>query len=152
MEFVTTSNLSGSVPIVKYVNDITYYSYAIQPDIYSGSDVVISLADNKYNVVLLSASCTISSSPVERIKVKKQLIKSCMRFQYMENPKKAKKGEFSHKKTRHLQIGIGSTLPNDATANEEDNLEGEENEEYDQDLNYDNLDFDLNYTKNIKGY
>ena len=96
MEFVTTSNLSGSVPIVEYVNDMTYYSYAIQPDIYSGSDVVISLADNKYNVVLLSASCTISSSPVGRSKVKKQLIKSCMRFQYMEYPKKNKKrGIFS---------------------------------------------------------
>ena len=70
----------------------------------------------------------------------------------MECPKKRKNDvEFSHKKLKCLQISLGSILPNDATANEEDNL-GEENEEYDQDLNYDNLDFDLNYTKNIKDY
>ncbi|CAI2188342.1 16004_t:CDS:2 [Funneliformis geosporum] len=60
MKFVTTSNLSGNVPIVKYVNDKSYSSYAIQPDIYSGSDVVIYLADKNHNMVLLSASCTVS--------------------------------------------------------------------------------------------
>ncbi|CAG8705902.1 16658_t:CDS:2, partial [Funneliformis caledonium] len=60
MKFITTSNLSGSVPIAKYVNDMTYCSYAIQPDIYSGSDMVVSLMDDEQNVVLLSASCTIS--------------------------------------------------------------------------------------------
>ncbi|GBB96505.1 hypothetical protein RclHR1_02770007 [Rhizophagus clarus] len=150
MEFVTTSNLSENVPIVKYVEDITYYSYAIQPEIYSGSDVVISFADNNHNVVLLSASCTVSSSPVKRSKVKEQLIKSCMRFQYMECPRKKKK------KPKRLQIGLGSSdvLPNDSTANEEGNLEREEKkkkkkkkEEKKKDLNY-----DLNYAENTKDY
>ncbi|CAI2172414.1 3942_t:CDS:2 [Funneliformis geosporum] len=63
--FITTSNLSGGVPIAKYVMDITYCSYAIQPDIYSGSDVVVSFIDNEQNVVLLSASCSVSGSPVK---------------------------------------------------------------------------------------
>ncbi|CAG8640318.1 11576_t:CDS:2, partial [Funneliformis caledonium] len=126
MKFITTSNLSGSVPIAKYVNDMTYCSYAIQPDIYSGSDV--------------------------RSKVKEQLIKSCMRFQIMECPRKRKNDvEFSYKEPKRLQIGLSSSsiLPNDFTSNEEDNLE---REEYDQDLNYDDLDYDLNYAENTKNY
>ncbi|CAI2187293.1 7148_t:CDS:2 [Funneliformis geosporum] len=78
MKFVTTSNLSGNVPIVKYVNDKSYSSYAIQPDIYSGSDVVIYLADKNHNMVLLSASCTVSSK------------------------------EFSYKEPKRLQIRLSS--------------------------------------------
>ncbi|CAB4440545.1 unnamed protein product [Rhizophagus irregularis] len=147
MEFVTQFNISGNVPLVKYVNDSNYSSYAIQPDIHSGSDAVMYLVDNKKNVLLLSASCTVSSCPIDKKKVIKQSIKTCLNHQYMECQEK--------KKTRHLQIGLDSTLPtlsNDATANKEDNLEGEKNEEYDQDLNYGELDYDLNYTKNIKDY
>jgi hypothetical protein len=127
MKFVTTSNLSGNVPIVKSVNDITYYSYAIQPDVYSGSDVVIYLADDNHNVMLLSASCTVSSSPVKKSKVKEQLIKSCMRFQYMEYPRNNKNHEeFSYKEPKRLQIRLSSSdvLPDDSTAN----LEREEKE------------------------
>jgi hypothetical protein len=155
MEFVTTSNLSGSVPIVKYVNDTSYSSYAIQPDIYSGSDVVISLADNKHNVVLLSASCTISSSPVKRSKVKEQLIKSCMRFQYMECPRKKKNNEeFSYKEPKRLQIGlsISNVLPNDSTANEEGNLERKEKKRKKKEEKKKDLNYDLNYAENTKNY
>ncbi|CAG8594823.1 3640_t:CDS:2 [Funneliformis caledonium] len=155
MKFITTSNLPGSVPIAKYVNDMTYCSYAIQPDIYSGSDVMISLMDNEQNVILLSVSCTVSSSPIKSSKVKEQLIKSCMRFQYMECLRKRKNDvEFSYKKPKHFQIGLNSNsiLLNNVTANEEDNLEREEKKEYDQDLNYDDLNYDLNYAENIKNY
>ncbi|CAG8767701.1 679_t:CDS:1, partial [Acaulospora morrowiae] len=67
MKFMTISNLSGGIPIAKYVGNMTHYrSYAIQPDIYSGSDVVISLADDEQNVVLLSTSCTVSGEPIKR--------------------------------------------------------------------------------------
>ncbi|CAG8765477.1 17365_t:CDS:1, partial [Acaulospora morrowiae] len=157
MKFITTSNLSGGVPIAKYVNNMNYCSYAIQPDIYSGSDVVISFMDNMQNVVLLSASCTVSSSPIKRGKVKEQLIKSCMKFQYMECSRKRKNEvEFSYKKPKpkRLQIGLGNILPvitNKEDLDGEDSL-GEEEEKYDQDLNYDDLDYDLDYTKNIRNY
>ncbi|CAB4410650.1 unnamed protein product [Rhizophagus irregularis] len=156
MKFVTTSNLSGCIPIVKYVNDKIYYSYAIQPDIYSGSDVVISLADDNYNVVLLSASCTVSSNPIKTDKVMEQLMKSCLRFQYMECPRKRKKDdeEFSFRKPKRLQIGLGNNnLPYGFTANEEGNLERREKERKKEkkkekkDSNY-----DLNYIENTKNY
>ncbi|CAG8727538.1 12589_t:CDS:2, partial [Acaulospora morrowiae] len=49
MKFVTISNLSRAVPIAKYVEDETYRYYAIQPDTYSGSDLIISLVDDKQN-------------------------------------------------------------------------------------------------------
>ncbi|PKY38074.1 hypothetical protein RhiirA4_536974 [Rhizophagus irregularis] len=159
MKFVTTSNLSGCIPIVKYVNDKIYYSYAIQPDIYSGSDVVISLADDNYNVVLLSVSCTVSSNPITTKKVMEQLMKACLRHQYMECPKKWKKDEeFSYREPNCLQIGLGNkNLSYDSTANEEDNLERKKKEKKkekmkekmkrEKDLNY-----DLNYTENIKKY
>ncbi|RIA98802.1 hypothetical protein C1645_812286 [Glomus cerebriforme] len=69
----------------------------------------------------------------------------------MEFPRKRKNDvEFSHKKPKHFQISLGSILPNDIIANKEDNL-GEEKEDYDQDLNYDNLDYDFNY-ENTKNY
>ncbi|CAG8784662.1 4068_t:CDS:2, partial [Gigaspora rosea] len=68
MEFVTISNLSRVVPMAKYVEDETYRYYAIQPDTYSGSDLMISLVDDKQNVVLLSASCTVSVNPIEQDK------------------------------------------------------------------------------------
>jgi hypothetical protein len=154
MKFVTTSNLSGNVPIVKYVNDTTYYSYAIQPDIYSGSDVVIYLADNDHNVVLLSASCTVSSNPVKKSKVKEQLIKSCMRFQYMEYPRNNKNDEeFSYKEPKRLQIRLSSSdvLPDDSTANlereEKEKKKKKKKEKKKKDLNY-----DLNYAENTKNY
>jgi hypothetical protein len=145
MEFITTSNLSGSVPIAKYVNDMTYCSYAIQPDIYSGSDIVVSLMDDERNVVLLSASCTISGDSIKKSKVKEQLIKSCMRFQYMECPGKKKK-------ENRLQIGLSNdnNLPYDSTANEVEREEKEKKKKKKKrkkDLNY-----DLNYTENTKDY
>ncbi|CAI2184958.1 17720_t:CDS:2 [Funneliformis geosporum] len=154
MMVMTISNLSGGVPIVEYVENTTHYrSYAIQPDRFSGLDVVISFADDEQNVVLLSASCTISGEPINRGKIKEQVFKSCMKFQYMENPKKKnsqiedQKEEFSWKEPEHLQIGFGDFLP----SNEEVNSE-EEEVDYDQDLNYDDLDYDLDYTKNTKNY
>jgi len=151
MKFITTSNLSNSVHITQYVKNImTYSSYAIQPEQRSGSDVILSLMDedDEQNVVLLSAGCTVSSSEtVPRKKVKAQLIKSCLRFQYTECPTNTPK-----KKPKRLKIGLNADLPNDDTANEEDNLEGEEDEEYGQDLNYVDLDYDLDYTENTKNY
>jgi hypothetical protein len=151
MKFITTSNLSDSVHITQYVKDIvTYSSYAIQPEFRSGADVVLSLVDedDKQNVVLLSAGCTVSSSgSITKKKVKDQLIKSCLRFQYIEFPKDTPK-----KKPKRLKISLDANLPKDDTANEEDNLEGEEDEEYGQDLNYVGLNHDLDYTKNTKGY
>ncbi|CAG8766882.1 44448_t:CDS:2, partial [Gigaspora margarita] len=126
----------NAVSIAKYVEDETYRYYAIQPDTYSGSDLVISLVDDKQNVVLLLASCTISGKPIERDKVKKQLIKTC------------------------LQTGLG-VIPDDTTVKEndledEDGLKEDENdleeEVHRQDLNFDDVNYDLNYTKNIKKY
>ena len=75
-----------------------------------------------------------------------------MKFQYMENMRKRKRKnsqieEFSWKERECLQIGLGEFLP----ANEEDNSE-EEEEVYDQDFNYDDLDYDLDYTENTKNY
>ncbi|CAB4392724.1 unnamed protein product [Rhizophagus irregularis] len=78
MKFKTTTNLSGTVPLAKYVNDKTYYRHAIQPEIYSGSDLVLSLVDDEQNVILLSASCTVSVRPIGREKIEKQLTKSCL--------------------------------------------------------------------------
>ncbi|CAG8633928.1 12355_t:CDS:2, partial [Acaulospora colombiana] len=126
MKFVTISNLSKAVPIAKYVEDETYSYYAIQPDTYSGSDLVISLVDDKQNIVLLSASCTVSGSPIKRDKIKKQLIKSCL-----------------------------DVIPDDTTAKENDSEEDEgdlEEEDYGQYLNFDDVDYDLDYTKNIEKY
>ncbi|CAG8523686.1 8844_t:CDS:2, partial [Acaulospora morrowiae] len=115
--------------------------YAIQPDTYSGSDLMISIVDYKQNIVLLLASYIVSRSPIEQDKVKKQLIKSCMKFQYMECPKKKKNSEtveFSLcKKRTRLQTGLG-VIPNDTTAKEDDS-EDDEN-------------YGLDYTKNIKKY
>ncbi|CAG8614669.1 12116_t:CDS:2 [Acaulospora morrowiae] len=158
MKFVTISNLSKAVPIAKYVEDETYSYYAIQPDTYSGSDLVISLVDDKQNIVLLSASCTVSGSPIKRDKIKKQLIKSCMKFQYMECPRRRKNSEIVEfspcKKRTRLQTGL-DVIPDDTTAKENDSEEDEgdlEEEDYGQDLNFDDVDYDLDYTKNIKKY
>ncbi|CAG8594865.1 7108_t:CDS:2, partial [Acaulospora morrowiae] len=157
MKFVTISNLSRAIPIAKYVEDKIYYYYAIQPDTYTGSDLVISLVNDKQNVVLLSASCTVSGSPIERDKVKRQLIKSCLKFQYMKYPrrKNSETVEFSPwKKRTRLQTGLG-VIPDDTTANDNDSEKDEadlEEEEYGQDLNFDDVDYNLNYTKNVKKY
>jgi len=164
MKFVTISNLSGVVPIAEYVDDKTYRYFAIQPEIYSGSDLVVSLVDDEQNVILLSASCTVSGSAIKRDKVKKQLIKSCMKFQYMECPRKRKKSETaSCKKQQRLQTGLGK-IPDDTTVDEENDLEEEEEEEEEeedeeedededgQDLDFGDVDYDLNYTENIKNY
>jgi hypothetical protein len=174
MKFAACSNLSGTVPLVKYVNDKTYRYCAIQPEIYSGSDLVVSLVDDRRNVIHLSASCTVSGSPIKRKKIKEQLIKSCMKFQYMEFSKKRKNSETlessSYKKSPRLQTGLGK-IP---TANEEDYLEEDEDdleeeeddveeekeededeaeeEEYGQDLDLSGVDYDLDYTKNTKNY
>ncbi|CAG8499656.1 3005_t:CDS:2 [Scutellospora calospora] len=120
MKFITISNLSGGVPIAEYVDNTTYYcSYAIQPDRFSGSDVVISFADDEQNMVLLSASCTVSGGPIKRSKIKEQVFKSCMKFQYMENTRKRKgknsqiedhEGGFSWKEPECLQIGLVSKV------------------------------------------
>ncbi|CAB4439723.1 unnamed protein product [Rhizophagus irregularis] len=53
---------------------------------------------------------------------------------------------FSWKKEERLEIGLGK-IP----ANREDNSKVEE-EEYGQDSNYDDLNYDLNYIENTKGY
>ena len=75
MRFTTISNLSGGVSIVEYVKNTTYYGfYAIQPDRFSGSDAVISLVDDKQDVILLSATCTISGGPVKRGKIKSKYL------------------------------------------------------------------------------
>jgi hypothetical protein len=193
MKFTTATNLSEAVPLAKYVNDDNYRYCAIQPEIYSGSDLVVSLVDDERNVILLSASCTVSGSPIKKKKVKEQLIKSCMKFQYMELPKKRKRRknsetEFpSHKKHPCLQIGLGDIPVNnkeDEDDLEEDDLEEgdledddleegdledddleegdledddlEEDdlkeEKYRQDLDFDGVDYDLDYTKNTKNY
>ncbi|PKY40633.1 hypothetical protein RhiirA4_538971 [Rhizophagus irregularis] len=152
MRFTTISNLSGGVPIVEYVKNTTYYgSYAIQPDRFSGSDAVISLVDDKQDVILLSASCTISKEPVKQDKIKEQVFKSCMNFQYMVLKQKRKnfqikdqEKEFSCREPEQLQIGFGNFL----TPNEEVNSEEKEEE----DLNYDDLDYDLDYAKNTENY
>ncbi|CAB4410769.1 unnamed protein product [Rhizophagus irregularis] len=123
MEFVTTSNLSGCIPIAKYVNDPMYYSYAIQPEIYSGSDVVFYLADDNHNTLLVSVSCTVSCDPINKDKVMEQSMKACLRHQYMECRKKDE--QFSSRKPNRLQIGFDKSndLPYDFTANEGDNME-----------------------------
>ncbi|CAB4410810.1 unnamed protein product [Rhizophagus irregularis] len=149
MRFVTISNLSNAIPLARYVSDETYCRRAIQPEPCSGSDLVVSLVDNEQNILLLSASCTVSGKPIERNKVEKQLAKSCFNFQYMEVPRKRKNSEpmefSSYRKQLRLQIGIGK-IP---AANEEDDLEeddleegdlGEgdlEEKEYEQDLDFD---------------
>ncbi len=151
MRFTTISNLSGGVPIVEYVKNTTYYgSYAIQPDRFSGSDAVISLVDDNQDVILLSASCTISGEPVKRSKIKEQVFKSCMNFQYMVSKRKRKNSqikdqeeEFSWREPEQLQIGFGNFL---APYKE---VKSEEKEE--EDLNYD-VDFDLDYTKTMGDY
>ncbi|CAG8568829.1 810_t:CDS:2 [Funneliformis mosseae] len=109
MKFITTSNLSDSVHITQYVKNImTYSSYAIQPEQRSGSDVVLSLMDDKQNVVLLSVGSTVSSSvSIKKKKVKDQLIKSCLRFQYIECPTDRKK------KPKRLKISLNADLPKD---------------------------------------
>ncbi|CAG8703464.1 12322_t:CDS:2, partial [Racocetra fulgida] len=156
MKFMTISNLSRGVPVEKYVSNMTYYCpYAIQPDRFSGSDVVISFMDDDQNVLLLSASCTVSGEPIKRSKIKDQVFKSCMKFQYMENTRIIRRknsqiddhDEFSWKEPECLRIGIGQSLP----ANKEDNSK-EKVEEYDQDFNHNDLDYDLDYTKIIKDY
>jgi hypothetical protein len=122
MKFKTTTNLSGTVPLAKYVNDKTYYRHAIQPEIYSGSDLVLSLVDDEQNVILLSASCTVSVRPIGREKIEKQLTEqSCMKFQYMECPRE-KKNKKNKKKTPCLQTGLGDIPAN----NEEDEVDTEE--------------------------
>src|SRR5437763_15569570 len=75
-----------------------------------------------------------------------------MRFQYIESTRKKKNDEeFSYKEPKRFQIGLSSSdvLPNDATTNEEGNLEREEKEKKKKkkDLNY-----DLNYAENTKDY
>ncbi|RIA91006.1 hypothetical protein C1645_822580 [Glomus cerebriforme] len=153
MRFMTISNLSGSVPIVKYIDNMTYYhSYRIQPDRFSGLDVVVSFADDKQNVVLLSASCTVSGEPIKRSKIKEQVFKSCMKFQYMINMKKRKRDEdhdeqFSWKEEEFLETGLDK-IPD----NKEDNSEKKEKEEYDQDFNHNDLNYNLKYIKNTKDY
>jgi hypothetical protein len=153
MRFMTISNLSGSVPIAEYIDNTTYYrSYGIQPDRFSGSDVVVSFADDEQNVVLLSASCTVSGEPIKRSKIKEQVFKSCMKFQYMINTKKRNRDEdhdeqFSWKKKEFLETGLGK-IPD----NKEDNSEKKEKEEYDQDSNHDDLNYDLKYIENTKDY
>ncbi|CAB4410823.1 unnamed protein product [Rhizophagus irregularis] len=125
MKFITTSNLSDSVRITQYVDNImTYSSYAIQPEQRSGSDAVFTLMDDKQDVVLLSVGCTVSSSvSIKKKKVEDQLIKSCLRFQYIECPTDRKK------KPKCLKIGLTADFPKDDIA---DDLEGEEEEEYGQ--------------------
>ncbi|RGB29666.1 hypothetical protein C1646_713044, partial [Rhizophagus diaphanus] len=151
MKFKTTSNLSGTVPLAEYVNDNKiYYRHAIQPEIYSGSDLVVSLVDDEQNVILLSASCTISKSPIKRKKIKEQLIKSCMKFQYMECPRKEKNSPC-------LQTGLFDIPANneeDEDDIEEDDLEEDdiEEEEYKQDLDFGGVDYDLDYIENTKIY
>jgi hypothetical protein len=151
MKFTTISNLSGGVPIVEYVKNSTYYdSYAIQPDRFSGSDVVISLVDDNQDVILLSASCTISGKPVKRSKVKEQVFKSCMNFQYMVSKRKKENSqikdqdkEFSWRESEQLQIGFGNFLvPYKEVKSEKKKKE---------DFNYDE-DFDLDYTKTMEDY
>src|SRR4051794_7115909 len=87
------------------------------------------------NVILLSASCTISGSPIKRDKVKKQLIKSCMKFQYMEIPRKRKKSETvefsSYKKQPFLQIGLGEIPAANEEDEEEDDSEDDDSEDDD---------------------
>ncbi|CAG8607187.1 15365_t:CDS:1 [Acaulospora colombiana] len=157
MKFTTISNLSGGVPIAKYVDNMDYYChYAIQPDRYSGPDVVISLNDDEQNMILLSASCIISEKPIERSKIKEQLFRSCMKFQYMEIRKKNKRKspqvedleEFSWKEPERLQIGLDKILPF-----HEESISVEKEEEYNnKDLNLDDLNYDLNYIENTKNY
>ncbi|GBB97806.1 hypothetical protein RclHR1_30730001 [Rhizophagus clarus] len=170
MIFKTTSNLSGTVPLAKYVNDKIYYRHAIQPEIYAGSDLVLSLADEDQNVILLSACCTVSGSPIKRKKIKDQLIKSCMKFQYMECPRK-------RKNLPCIQIGLDDIPANHEEEEddmeeddmeeddleeddmeeddlEEDDLEEDdlEKEKYKQDLDFGGEDYDLDYTENTKKY
>ncbi|GBB93936.1 hypothetical protein RclHR1_02260001 [Rhizophagus clarus] len=160
MRFMTISNLSGSVPITEYIDNMTYYrSYGIQPDRFSGSDAVVAFADDEQNVVLLSASCTVSGEPIERSKIKEQVFKSCMKFQYMEKTRKRKREdfqiedheeEFSWKKEECLEVGLGE-IP----TNEGNNAKEEKEKKHNQDFNPDDDDdvnFDLNYIENTKGY
>ncbi|GBB89088.1 hypothetical protein RclHR1_15760004 [Rhizophagus clarus] len=129
MRFMTISHLSGSVPIIEYIDNMTYYhSYGIQLDRFSGSDVVITFANDAQNVVLLSASCIVSGEPIERSKIKEQKKEEC------------------------LEVGLGE-IP----ANEDNNAKEEKEKKHDQDFNPDDDDdddvnFDLNYIKNTKGY
>ncbi|CAB4432939.1 unnamed protein product [Rhizophagus irregularis] len=76
MRFMTSSNLSGSVPITEYIdNTDCYRDYGIQPDRFSGSDLVISLTDDNQSVVLLSASCTVSAESIKRSKIREQKVR-----------------------------------------------------------------------------
>jgi len=154
MKFVTVSNLSGAIPLAKYVDDKTYRYYAIQPEICSGSDLVVSLLDDEQNVILLSACCTISESLIKREEIKKQLFKSCMKFQYMEPLKKRKNSEimeFSTYKKQCPQIGLDKIPEANKKKDdlEEDDLE---EEKHGLDLDFNGVDYDLDYTENTKNY
>ncbi|CAG8596153.1 22448_t:CDS:2 [Racocetra persica] len=119
MKFMTISNFSRGVPIAKYVSNTTYYcSYAIQPDRFSGSDVVISFMDDEQNVVLLSASCTVSGEPIKRSKIKDQnhdefswKEAECLRIDYQISkvPERAKNHEkiiISTENQRHIYVSV----------------------------------------------
>ncbi|CAB4431593.1 unnamed protein product [Rhizophagus irregularis] len=187
MKFKTTSNLSGTVPLAKYVNDKIYYRHAIQPEIYSGSDLVVYLVDDEQNMILLSASCTVSVSPIKREKIKEQLIKSCMKNQYMERPGEKKnlpclkaglgnipknnekdEDDIEMDDLEGSDIEVGDLEEGDLEEDdleeddlemdveeddlEEDDLDDLEKEKYKQDLDFNGVDYDLDYTENTKKY
>ncbi|PKY60227.1 hypothetical protein RhiirA4_550583 [Rhizophagus irregularis] len=108
------------------------------------------------NIIMLNNISSIGNEFDATDKVMEQLMKSCLRFQYMECPRKRKKDdeEFSFRKPKRLQIGLGNNnLPYGFTANEEGNLERREKERKKEkkkekkDSNY-----DLNYIENTKNY
>jgi hypothetical protein len=103
MKFVTISNLSGAVPIDEYVCNTTYCNYAVQPETYSGSDVVISLMDDEQNVVLISASCTVSEDE-EEYRQDLNFGGADYDLDYTENTKNYRVSNISERAEKHKKI------------------------------------------------
>ncbi|CAI2193324.1 15249_t:CDS:2, partial [Funneliformis geosporum] len=150
--------MSNSISLYNYVKDIysqspKYHHHAIQPGYVAGLDLLLSLIDESGNVVLLSLNSTISTKLVIKSKVKKQTLKICLEFQYMEE-KREKRGpimiqnvEFRTKK-RYIEISITEPLQVESHIETPPatNID-DESDHLDQ-----NKDFDLDYNKSFESY
>ncbi|CAB4473551.1 unnamed protein product [Rhizophagus irregularis] len=177
MQFVTETNLSKAVPLDVYVKDIyqttKYHTHAIQPPQNAGSDLVLCLVDKSNesnNVVLLSLSSAIYDGNVPSSKVKKQAFKACLGFQYMEEKKEEKKEKKNKKRSNNEK----ESRPQNKKMKLNDQNDGEEgcveigltkkyqkpqkrvivvdDNDDDDDSDQDDLNYDLDYDKTLKGY
>ncbi|CAI2192754.1 11231_t:CDS:2, partial [Funneliformis geosporum] len=135
--------MSNSISLYNYVKDIysqspKYHHHAIQPGYVAGLDLLLSLIDESGNVVLLSLNSTISTKLVIKSKVKKQTLKICLEFQYMEE-KREKRGPIM---IQNVEFRVESHIETPPATNIDD-----ESDHLDQ-----NKDFDLDYNKSFESY